>query len=147
MRSATPPFGVELTRLAPDRWTEPFWAAAREERLVAPRCRDCATFRMPPTGFCPTCRSSATDWVELSGRGTVYTFTVARHALVPGAAPAVPYVIAVVSLEGAEPVRLITNIIDCGIEDAAIGMAVEVVFCQIDASTTLPRFRPAEPLR
>ena len=63
-------------RISTDPSTEPYWQAARERRLVAPRCADCGTFRLPPTPFCWRCQSAAVDWTELSGRATVYTFTV-----------------------------------------------------------------------
>src|SRR6202042_2548452 len=38
-----------------DAWTQPFWDAAAEGRLVAPRCTTCGTFVLPPQPFCFTC--------------------------------------------------------------------------------------------
>ena len=48
---------ADLIHLTPDVWTEPFWAAAAEHRLVVPRCTRCGTFRFPPcvlTGSSPS---------------------------------------------------------------------------------------------
>ena len=104
---------ADLYHLNPDQWTEPYWKAAQEHRLVAPRCVSCLTFRLPPGPVCPTCRSQDVNWIELSGKGVIYTFTVVRHAPVPSLTDSVPYVIAVVSLPDAGGQRLITNIVNC----------------------------------
>ncbi|HXL63015.1 MAG TPA: zinc ribbon domain-containing protein, partial [Mycobacterium sp.] len=57
----------EHVRIAVNHTTEPFWEAAKQRRLVAPQCTDCGSFRMPPTPFCPNCRSRSVNWIELSG--------------------------------------------------------------------------------
>jgi uncharacterized OB-fold protein len=67
-----------LAELAPDGTTEPFWRAAREHRLVCQRCRDCATFRMPPVPLCHVCGSFAVTWEQLTGSATIYSYTVVR---------------------------------------------------------------------
>ena len=66
-----------------DEATQPFWDAAAEGRLVAPRCATCGTFVLPPQPFCFTCQSQAFEWVDLPGTGTIYTYTVVRHPLAP----------------------------------------------------------------
>jgi len=66
MARSKPNMPPDLVDLHPDPWTEPFWLAARDHRLVAPRCRFCGTFRMPPTGFCRKCRQQDVEWVDLA---------------------------------------------------------------------------------
>jgi uncharacterized protein len=136
-------FPPGLPELSRDRWTAPFWEAAKEHRLVAPRCSQCLTFRMPPTPFCPNCRSQDIEWVRLSGRGRIYTFTVAHHPVAPALKDSVPYVIAVVSLEGAGDARLITNIVGCSPEAVQIDAPVGVVWDDQPGGTTIPRFELA----
>jgi len=143
-RRVAPQMPEVLARLNPDPWTAPFWQAAREHRMVAPRCRACGAFRMPPTPFCWKCRKQDVDWVELSGRGTVYTFNVTRQALLPFLRPAVPYVVAVVELEGAPGVRLISNVIDVDPSLVRIGMPVRVAWDDVDDDVTIPRFVPSD---
>jgi uncharacterized OB-fold protein len=138
-------FEPSLTAIFPDQWTRPFWDAAHEHRLVACRCADCHTFRMPPTAMCWRCRSRAVEWVDLPGTGSVYTFTVARHALTPAAQAAVPYVIAVVALDGAGGARLITNLVGVEPADVTIDMPVTVVFDDVSDTVSVPRFRPVDP--
>jgi uncharacterized OB-fold protein len=45
-------FPAILTQTYADDATQPFWDAARQDRLVAPRCTNCGTFRLPPAPFC-----------------------------------------------------------------------------------------------
>ncbi|MEO3787552.1 OB-fold domain-containing protein [Actinocorallia sp. B10E7] len=134
---------AEFAQLNPDSWTEPFWLSAREHRLTAPRCAECGTFRFPPGPFCHECRHQDVEHVELPGTGTVYTYTVARHGVVPSLAGTVPYTIAVIEPDGAPGIRMIANIVECDPARIAIGSRVEVVWDDVDAEVTIPRFRPA----
>lgn len=134
---------AEFAEINPDSWTEPFWLAAREHRLTIPKCTNCGTFRFPPGPFCHRCRHQEVEQVEVSGSGTVYTFTIARHPVVPALADHVPYAVAVVEVDGAPGVRMIANIVDSDIERIEIGSRVEVVWDDVDAEVTIPRFRLA----
>jgi hypothetical protein len=126
--------------LVADRWTRPFWDAAAEHRLVAARCADCGRFRMPPTPFCPDCRLQALQWVTLTGLGTIYSYTVVMRALVPGAEDCIPYVPAIIALEGAEGARLISNVVDAPIDRLHIGDPVQVVWHDYPDGLSVPRF-------
>jgi uncharacterized OB-fold protein len=83
------------------------------------------------------------DWITLSGKGTVYSFTIVRHPVVPALRDSVPYVIAVVSLPDAGGQRLITNILDTDPDTLHIGQEVEVVFDDDGSDATIPRFTPS----
>ena len=107
-------------RITINKDTEPFWQAAKDQRLVAPRCADCGTFRLPPTPFCPRCQSRPVNWMELSGDATVYSFTVVHG--IPGM-PDITLVPAVVDLPDAPGARLVSNIIDVEPADVSIGTA------------------------
>jgi len=119
----------------------PFWQAAAEHRLVAQRCTGCGHMRLPPAPICPACRSTASDWKTLSGRGEVYTYTIVHRPLAAG--QRLPFAIAVIALEGAGGVRMISNLVQVEPEDVAIGMSVEVIFEDMSLDLALPRFRPS----
>jgi len=123
-----------------DQWTEPFWKAAGEHRLVAPQCHDCKRFRMPPTPFCPYCLSQRLDWPTLSGKGTIYSYSIVTRAIMPGMDESLPYVPALVELPDAEKVRLITNVVGVPLDAIAIGAAVTVVWDERSDGVTVPRF-------
>jgi uncharacterized OB-fold protein len=59
----------------------------------------------------------------------------------PGFRDELPYVLAYVELE--EGVRVLTNIVGCPPNEVCVGMPVEVVFDDVTAEVTLPRFRAA----
>jgi uncharacterized OB-fold protein len=130
----------EQVRITTDPYTEPFWQAAKEHRLVAPSCAKCGVFRLPPTPFCPNCQSTEVNWVELSGAATVFSFSVI-HGF-PGL-PDVTLVAAVVDLPDAPGARLVSNIIDVDPADVHIDMALQVAFSPIADGWVLPVFRPA----
>jgi uncharacterized protein len=129
-----------LFPLHPDAWTRPFWNAAAERRLVAARCAGCGRFRHPPTPFCPQCQSQNVDWPELSGRGSIYTFTIVRRSPIPDFPVRVPYVIAVVEPDDAPHVRFLGNIVECSLEDVRFGAAVEVAWIE-DGPWVVPHWR------
>lgn len=133
-----------LTETHADHSTQPFWDAAREDRLVAPRCTACGTYRLPPGPFCSECRCREVEWVELPGTGTIYSRIVVRHPLHPSLAAAVPYVSGVVELDGTQGAgaRMLVNIIDCDPDTIAIGDRVEIVSEHVNDQMSTPRFRP-----
>lgn len=127
---------------APDSDTAPFWEGCRAHRLLIQRCASCATFRFPPGPFCPKCRSKAVEWVQSSGRGTVFSWIVVEHPVPPDIYGAeVPYVVALIALE--EGVRIASNIVGCDPYSIAADMPVRVRFDDVDERLTLPRFEPA----
>ena len=129
-----------LVHIVADRWTEPFWAAVAQDRLTCAQCGNCGRFRMPPSPFCPHCRSQELDWPALPGTGTIYSFTVVERAVLPGSEDSIPYVAAVIAIDGAEPARLISNIVDSDVDAIRIGAAVRVVFDHLPDGQSVPRF-------
>ena len=134
---------TSFIRLDPDAHTQPFWDAAKDHRLVAAKCAADGTVVMPPTGYCPKCRGTEMEWVDLSGRATLYTYTVVRHAVIPAVTQTLPYVIGIVKLPDADDVKMITNIVDCDVDELKIGQELEVVWHEHSPEFTLPLFRPA----
>ena len=66
-------------------------------------------------------------WVEASGEGSVYSFTIVRNR-----PPAADYVIALIDL--AEGVRMMSRVVDCDPAAVAIGMAVKARVGEIDGA-------------
>jgi len=123
-----------------DGITLPWWQAASEHRLVVQRCSACGHTRLPPAPVCPECRSADSEWQEVSGHGEVYTYTVVHRPIAAG--QPLPTVIAVIALEGAGGVRLISNLVGANPDEIRIGMPVELVWEDMSAELAIPRFRP-----
>lgn len=125
----------------PDADSEPFWAAAREQRLTAQRCPNCSRFRWPPMAFCPHCHRAGGDWTTLPGTGTVRSFVIVRRAFDPAFDDKVPYVVAHVALDGADDVTIIANVAADPVDSVSVGQRVAVDFLDVE-TVVLPRFRP-----
>jgi uncharacterized OB-fold protein len=123
-----------------DATTLPWWEAAAEHRLVVQRCTACEQTRHPPAPVCSACRSTEFDWKPVSGAGAVYTYTIVHRPIAAG--QELPYVIAVVGLEGSGGLRMISNIVEVDPGAVEVGMAVEVVWEDMSDELAIPRFRP-----
>ena len=118
--------------------TAPYWAAARERRLVAQECRACGRIWHPPLPACPHCHATGLGWRDLSGAGTVYSCTVVRHPTHFAFAGQVPYVIAIIEL--AEGPWLVSGITGCAPDQVRVGMEVRACFREVADGVTLPYF-------
>jgi uncharacterized OB-fold protein len=124
-----------------DATTLPWWQAASQHRLVVQRCMKCGHTRLPPAPLCPACRSADSDWKEVSGRGELYTYTVVHRPIAAG--QKLPYVIAIVALEDAGGVRMISNLVGVDPAHLSIGLSVELVWEDMGSELSIPRFRPS----
>ena len=119
--------------------TEPFWSAARSRRLVVQRCDACSAYQFPPELACTACGSPDTRWVPVSGRATLYSWTVAYPPLLPYFQEHAPWPVVAVELE--EGPRMFSNLVDVPVDDYRIGMPLQADFQDVDEETTLVVFR------
>lgn len=90
--------------------------------LTIQRCTECNAFRHPPVPMCPQCHSLAWEPREVTGTGTLVTYTVIHHPVVP---PFVDgYLVGLVEL--AEGVRIVTNL-EIQESRVEIGMQLQVI--------------------
>ena len=120
-------------------WNEYYWRAGADGVLRIKECASCSALVHPPKPVCPYCRGAGLGVREVSGRGSLFGFTVSHRFQLPGV-PA-PVIVAQVALEEDPRVRLTTRLVDCAAEDLALGMRMEVVFEQVE-DVWLPNFRP-----
>ncbi len=141
MSATAPEYTKPLPRpLNPDL-TRPFWEAAKRHELVLPRCTRCGRYHFYPREICPYCFAQRLEWVPVSGRGRVYTYTVIHQPENRAFRDDVPYVHAIVRLE--EGVLMLTNIVECPIEEVRVDMPVVAVFDDVTPEWTLVKFKPA----
>ena len=121
-----------------DETNEFFWTAGAEGALRFQRCGSCRHYVHPPAPRCPYCLEDGLVPEPVSGRGTLHSFTVNHQQWIPGSDR---YVVGLVTIDEQDDVRLMTNVVDCEEDALAVGMAVEVVFEQVE-DVWLPLFRP-----
>jgi len=133
-------------RLAPTTTPDSkfFWDALNDEKLLIQRCTGCETLRHPPRPMCPRCNSLEWDAIEVSGRGTVYSFVMPHHPPWPWF-EGQTYIVALIELE--EGTRILSNLRDVEPAGVTIGMPVEVFFERFDSGVTLHQFRPRREAR
>lgn len=123
-------------------WARPFWEAARDEKLILQQCKECENHIFYPRAVCPHCSSDNLAWVNASGNGTVYSYTIVENNPPSAFTNDVPYVVAVVRLD--EGVQMLSNIVGCDPADVRCDMPVRVTFEKLDDEFTLPKFAPAK---
>jgi len=124
----------------PDPESTPFWDGMREGKLMLQRCVSSGDYLFPPVTFCPGSLETP-EWVEASGKGTIFSWIVVRHPVPRDLyTDEVPYVVAIVALD--EGCRMTGNLVDIAPEDVRAGMRVEIVYNRVTPEITLPAFRP-----
>ena len=114
--------------------TKEFWDEAARGTLLIKRCRACTQAHYYPRALCPFCGSDATEWQAAAGTGVVYSYSVMRRA-------EIPYAIAYVTLD--EGVTMMTNIVDCDLDQIRVGQRVRLVFKPTEGGPPVPAFTPA----
>ena len=112
----------------------PFWRAAEQGQFILPNCARCERVHWYPRPFCPFCMGRRLAWKPSSGKGQVYSFTIARKA-------ETPYVLAYVQID--EGPFMMTNIETDDVETVHIGQQVRIGFRKTDYGRTVPVFVPA----
>src|SRR5579862_7497244 len=102
-----------------------FWTGGREGELRIQYCAACARWVHPPTGRCPGCGGELVARA-VSGRGTVFTYTVNMHQFHPDVSP--PNMIAIVELVEQDDLRIPTNVVNAEEAELYCGLPVRVLF-------------------
>jgi uncharacterized OB-fold protein len=100
-----------------------FWRGCNDGKLLLRHCRDCGKVHYYPRMMCPHCASRDLDWVEASGRGTVFSFSHVHVSFYgPEWQSQLPYVVVLVDL--AEGPRMVSRLIGADRETVSVGAAV-----------------------
>jgi uncharacterized protein len=124
----------------PDEISAPFFAGARDGKLMLQHCDACGRYSFPVRERCPHCFAGGLGWRAASGRGTLYTFCIMHQVMNPGFVGHTPYNIAQIDLD--EGVRMTSNIVGIPNDALRIGMRLEAVFDPVSDAVSIPKFRP-----
>lgn len=121
----------------------PFWEGLKSGKIKIQQCNRCDHWIFFPRRHCSSCLAHDLEWKEVSGSGTLYSYTLTRVPTLPEFMDEMPQALAVVELD--QGVRVNTTLIGVTEEDISVGMAVKPVFDQVDADgNTLLRFTSAD---
>ena len=102
-----------------------FYKFCGHGRLMAVKCSKCGRLLVPPRMLCPDCYSSNFQWIQLSGRGKLQTYSVV-HIAPKAFASEAPYTIGIVRLD--EGVSLPGRILLNKGQEVEVGMDLTVDF-------------------
>ena len=132
-----------------------YFDAAKEGRLVVKKCQACGLLRGEPGPACPWCPSQNWEWQDVSGKGTIYSYQIVAHTVIPGFKDWAPFAIVLVELDEqsgkpdpGDGLRMTANLVDGNMdaekeENVAIGKRVEVVFHKGEGDFVIPQFKLA----
>ncbi|MGV0714280.1 OB-fold domain-containing protein [Mycolicibacterium sp. XJ662] len=123
-----------------DEETGGFWQAAAEHRLVVRGCEVCGAKLHLPKSYCHHCGSWEAGWHDVRPTGSVYSWTVVRHAI--HEAFPTPYTIVLVQLDDHPTIRFIGRL--AGAAALSVGMPMRVCFEDIKPGVTLPQWEPVQ---
>jgi uncharacterized OB-fold protein len=124
--------------------TRPFWAAAREGRLVLQKCQRCGTFNFHPKPWCVDCGNRDLVWTDAKPFGTIYSFTISRTVAMnfPGWEAELPVLMCLIDLD--DGARMYGQVTHCEPGELSVGMRVQAYFEPISADAGIPKFRPMD---
>ena len=124
----------------PTEASQPFWDGLKAHQVRIQQCEDCQHWIFFPRAHCPACASRRLAWRDISGEGTLYTYTVARVPTLPEFSDEMPQLLAVVQLDQGPHIN--TTLVGVAPEALRIGERVRPVFDERPGEATLLRYTP-----
>ena len=126
----------------PDESSAPYWTAAARHALAIARCSRCGSFAIPPGQTCPHCGSTDPEYAyqEVSGRGTVRSWTIIRQSFLPGFDADLPFALVDVELAEQAELRMIGRLLDGPGAPVRTGAPVTAAFEDLADGVSVPAF-------
>lgn len=120
-----------------------FWGACNEGRLVLQYCHRCEAFQHPPEATCGRCHSAGEDlvWREVSGAGSIHSFAVVYDSPIAVLQLGVPFNVAVIELDDAPGVTMLSHLPGTPVDEVPIGGRVELSFETTSTGQKVPEWR------
>jgi uncharacterized OB-fold protein len=122
--------------------TAPFWDALAEHKIRIQYSPSSDSYVFYPRVLAPGTLADDLEWREISGLGTLFTYTIAERPVHPSFADAVPQILAIVQWD--EGPRVSTEMLVDDPSTLSVGMRVKPVFTDYpDDDVTMLRYEPA----
>jgi uncharacterized OB-fold protein len=116
---------------------EQFYKHLAQGKLTAGKCLKCGKIHLPPRPLCDNCFSQEFEWLEISGKGRLLTYTIIHIAPQQFQALA-PYAVGIVQLEnGLKIPGMISGIAQ---EQLKIGMELTIDFGTCSTAQAWPQW-------
>ncbi len=91
-------------------------------------CEACGGMQHPPEEVCGHCQATGFSWQEAGPEGTIVSCAVVHQAVHPLLKDAIPYVVAVIDVDGAPGINVVGNVLEVEPSEVRIGQRVRVEF-------------------
>lgn len=120
----------------------PFWDALAQHTIRIQYSPSLGEYVFYPRVVAPRTLADDLEWRQISGLGTLYTYTIAERPVAPQFAADVPQLLAIVQWD--EGPRISTEMVNVDPADLELGMRVKPVFMDYpEHEVTMLRYEPA----
>jgi uncharacterized OB-fold protein len=96
------------------------------KKIMGIKCPTCGKVYVPPRSHCPTDFAKMSEWVDLSGKGSLTSYTVVRYEE-PYLPKTPPFAYAIVQMDGADT-GMAHFLGEVDLDKIKVGMRLEPVF-------------------
>ncbi len=114
-----------------------FYQFLIQGKLMAGKCQKCGKLHLPPRPLCDNCYGTQFEWVPVSGKGKLLTYTII-HVAPQNFQNLAPYVIGIVELD--DGLRIPGMIQSVSQEQLEIGMTLNLDFSTCSAPQCWPHW-------
>jgi uncharacterized OB-fold protein len=134
---------TEYTKPLPKKTADnaPFFEGSLEGELRLQRAVSTGEFRFPPAPINPGDLSTETEWADVSGRATLWSWTVFHQVYFPSFKDDIPYPVLFVQLEEG-PFMMAGLPGDVSVDDLRIDMPLQLEFEPATDEFAIAKFRP-----
>jgi uncharacterized OB-fold protein len=130
--------GLQRPVPVPTELTQPFWDAAKEQKLVIQKCAACGSLVFPMRARCNVCSSAEPlGWSEVEGKGHIDVHLIIRDSRIRGFRSAQPINFAIIRLDQDPGINFLSNLPGTPPGEFEDGMPVEAVYAAVENSDQL----------
>jgi uncharacterized protein len=109
---------------------EQFYKFLSQSKLMAGKCQKCGKIHLPPRPLCDNCYSQEFEWIEVSGKGKLLTYTII-HVAPPQFQALAPYTLGIVQLENALKLPGMVSGVAEGQLQVGLGLTIDFKACSV----------------
>jgi uncharacterized OB-fold protein len=109
---------------------EQFYRFLSQKKLMAGKCLKCGKTHLPPRPLCDNCFGQEFEWVEISGKGRLLTYTII-HIAPSQFQELAPYAVGIVELESGLKLPGMISDVSEGLLKIGLELVMDFGFCSV----------------
>ena len=116
-----------------------FWEGLQRSEVLIQHCSSCGHKQFYPRYLCTACGGEP-GWLSFDGEAVLYTYSIIRKHHQPPFKQMAPYIVAMIDL--GDGVRMMSNLINCELQEVEIGMRLQPAFVEAREGLTVLYWQP-----